>query len=280
MMTIGGGRTEWSRSPLPPNRTGGFPASGSPVGGFTSKRSDERSSVAKEKAPRDRRDNAHPAYRVITMRINPGQRARLRRRRVELSGSLARRPWLRRSALTPIVSHPPSCAPFPPGPLRPLVALMGALTPARSVAPVLGLSPAASRSAPREQVSLIHALGLRTLLSPTTGARSASSGQGTLSPPQVGPSLLPHGSSPNRNSGLRHYLAGSPHHPGPIEFVNLRTGRSPLVAPHYASRRDLALRRDRSYVRLQVYVDLVRTLRVKHQPIPFVEDYFYRNRNY
>jgi hypothetical protein len=31
---IGVGRTEWSRSPLPPNRTGGSPASGSPVGGF------------------------------------------------------------------------------------------------------------------------------------------------------------------------------------------------------------------------------------------------------
>ena len=104
--------------------------------------------VAKEKAPRDRRDNAHPAYRVITLRINPGQRARLRRRRVELSGSLARRPWLRRSALTPIVSHPPSCAPFAPGPLRPFLALMGALTPARSVAVVLGVFPATTRSAP------------------------------------------------------------------------------------------------------------------------------------
>jgi len=150
---IGAGRIEWSRSPLPPNRTGGFPASGSPVGGFTSKRSDERSSVAKEKAPRDRRDNAHPAYRVLTLRINPGQRARLRRRRVELSGGLAPRPWLRRSALTPIVSHPPSCAPFPPGPLRPLVALMGALTPARSVAPVLGLSPATSRRCAQDDIS-------------------------------------------------------------------------------------------------------------------------------
>ena len=37
---IGVGRTEWSRSPLPPNRTGGSPASGSPVGGLTSKRID------------------------------------------------------------------------------------------------------------------------------------------------------------------------------------------------------------------------------------------------
>lgn len=35
---IGVGRADWFRLPLPPNRTGGFPASGSPVGGFTSPR--------------------------------------------------------------------------------------------------------------------------------------------------------------------------------------------------------------------------------------------------
>src|ERR1700692_4767664 len=37
---IGVGRTDWIRSPLPPNRTCGSPASGSPVGGFTSERID------------------------------------------------------------------------------------------------------------------------------------------------------------------------------------------------------------------------------------------------
>src|SRR3989339_1565730 len=36
--SIGVGTTHWIASPLPPNRTGGFPASGSPVGGFTSLR--------------------------------------------------------------------------------------------------------------------------------------------------------------------------------------------------------------------------------------------------
>jgi hypothetical protein len=157
---------------------------------------------------------------------------------------------LRRSALTPIVSHPPSCAPFAPGPLRPFVARMGALTPARSVAPVLGLSPAASRSAPREQVSLIHALGLPTLPSPPTCGRFVSPRHVTYR--RTGPRSHPHGSSPNGNSGLRHHLAGSPHHAGRIEFVILRSGRSPPVAPHHASRRDLALQRDRSYVWLQV----------------------------
>jgi len=35
---IGVGTIHWFASPLPPNRTGGFPASGSPVGGFTSLR--------------------------------------------------------------------------------------------------------------------------------------------------------------------------------------------------------------------------------------------------
>jgi hypothetical protein len=38
---IGVGKADWVRPPLPPNRTGGFPASGSPVSGFTSMRIDE-----------------------------------------------------------------------------------------------------------------------------------------------------------------------------------------------------------------------------------------------
>ena len=37
---IGVGRADWSRLPLPPNRTGGFPASGSPVDGLTFMRVD------------------------------------------------------------------------------------------------------------------------------------------------------------------------------------------------------------------------------------------------
>jgi len=39
---IGVGRTDWFRPLPPPNRTGGFPAYGSPIGGFTSKRIDNR----------------------------------------------------------------------------------------------------------------------------------------------------------------------------------------------------------------------------------------------
>ena len=40
-----------------------------------------------------------------------------------------------------------------------------------------------------------------------------------------------------RRSRLRHWLAGSPHTSGRIEFVILRTDRSPPAAPHPASRR-------------------------------------------
>ena len=39
-LRIGVGKTHWIGSPLPPNRTGGSPAYGSPVGGLTSKRID------------------------------------------------------------------------------------------------------------------------------------------------------------------------------------------------------------------------------------------------
>jgi hypothetical protein len=51
-------------------------------------------------------------------------------------------------SVDPCTRHRPSCAPFAPGPLRPFLATVGALTPARAVVPVLRLLPAASRSAP------------------------------------------------------------------------------------------------------------------------------------
>jgi hypothetical protein len=100
------------------------------------------------------------------------------------------------------------------------------------------------------QVSLIHALGLPTIPSPTTCGCSASPGHVTHE--RVEPRRHPHGISPNGNSGLRLSLAGSPHHAGRIEFRVLpygegflRTGRSPPAAPHPVSRR-------RSCSRLQV----------------------------
>jgi len=170
------------------------------------------------------------------MRYPSRPTVRLRRRRAEFPTSLARRHSRQVSCpvygLSSTFLHP-----FAPGPLRPFLATMGALTPARSVAPVLGLFPAASRSAPREQVSLIHALGLPTIPSPTTCGCSASSSQGALPRQRVGPRLLLATASATENSGLRLSLAGSPHHAGRIEFVILRTGRSPPAASHPVSRR-------------------------------------------
>ena len=117
---------------------------------------------------------------------------------------------------------------------------MDALTPAR---PALRPSPGMNTGSWHEQVSLIHAPGLPTIPSPTTCGRSASSGH--VTPRRVEPRSLPHGSSPNGNSGLRHSLAGSPRHTGRIEFLIVRTGRSPPAAPHPVSPR-------RSCRRLQV----------------------------
>jgi len=88
------------------------------------------------------------------------------------------------------------------------------------------------------QVSLIHALSLPAIPSPPTCGCSALPGHVTRR--QVEPRLLPSG-----NSELHHWLAGSPHPAGRIEFVILRTSRSPPAAPHPVSRR-------RSCSRLQV----------------------------
>jgi hypothetical protein len=90
------------------------------------------------------------------------------------------------------------------------------------------------------QVSLIHALGLPTILSPNTCGRSAPSSRGTLPPQRVEPRSHPLiGSSPGGNSGLHLYYAGSPRLAGRIEFRFLssgrdflRTGRSPPAALH------------------------------------------------
>jgi hypothetical protein len=161
--------------------------------------------------------------------------ARPHRWRVEPTSGLARRHWA--VGVSPILRSSSSTflRPFAPDPLRPFVALMDALTPARSVQAVLGLFPAATLLAPREQVSLIHAPDPPTIPSPTTCGRSASSGHVTHR--RVEPRLLPHGTSPNGNSGLRHWRAGSPPLTVRIEFLSVRTGRSPPAAPHPVSPR-------------------------------------------
>jgi len=85
-----------------------------------------------------------------------------------------------------------------------------------------------------EQVSLIHTSGL-----------SDHSLSEHLAWPCRRFITLPLSSTASRfRSRLRHWLAGSPHAPGRIVFVILRTGRSPPAALHHASLR-------RSCIRLQ-----------------------------
>jgi hypothetical protein len=84
------------------------------------------------------------------------------------------------------------------------------------------------------QVSLIHAIGLPTIPSPTIAERSASSGHVTHR--RVRPRLPPTKAFAKESSGLRLCAAGSPRYTDRIEFVILRTGRSPPVASHHASR--------------------------------------------
>ena len=190
-------------------------------------------------------DRLRPPQRVITLINSESSGARLHRWRVEPTCGLARRHWA--VGVSPILRSSSSTflRPFAPDPLRPFVARMDALTPARAVLAVLGLFPAATPSAPRQQVSLIHAPDLPTIPSPTTCVRSVSPRHVTCR--RIEPRLLPYG-----NSGLRHSLAGSPRITGRIEFrflplpgEVLRTGRSPPAAPHPVSPR-------RSCRRLQV----------------------------
>ena len=111
--------------------------------------------------------------------------------------------------------------PLAPRPLRRFNATMGALTPAR-------LSP------PRRSPRFMYT-ALATIPSPTTRCAPAAAFTRYPSARRV---------SRCRGSRLRHSSAGSPDTPGRIEFVILRTGRSPPVAFHPASRR-------RGYFRLQ-----------------------------
>ena len=324
-MYIGVGGTEWSRSPLPPNRTGGSPASGSPVDGFASERIDGSEPERRgETAParqgyRASLPTSLPLIGLLTRVLpRPCQSSwghTLFFRPVPSANTLVR--WVKENAFASIVQARPDppwadrfiigVAPIDYDPgllLRPfgfhlaMDTLPSGVLPRNSTFFPLsgqrGITPAFGYGAPHPgargtstllnnvllsthygrsdscppdswtlrfnacspcgQASLIHASGLPAIPSPNTCGRSASSGRGTLPHQRVGPRAFPFG-----NSGLRRSLAGSPHLAGRIEFSFLpyrrdflRTSRSPPVAPHHASRRDLALQRDRSYVRLRV----------------------------
>ena len=102
----------------------------------------------------------------------------------------------------------------------------------------------------REQVSLIHAPGLPTLPSPTTCGCCVSSGHATRR--RIGPRLLPHGTPPNGNSGLRHSLQAR--HVTPAESSFLSYG----LAVHLLLL-STPCRHDAVACRLLVYVDPERT---------------------
>jgi hypothetical protein len=203
--------------------------------------------VAAESTAGDRRPH-RLGIRVITMSTRSVQRSRFRRRRTEPPTGTARRHWA--EGLYAAV-HPYSSTflrPFAPGPLQAL---------RRSYGRSDSCSPGSSAFLRHElrlsgeQVSLIHAPDLPTIPSPTTCGCCVSSGHATHR--RIAPRFHPTtGSSPNGNSGLRLQLAGSPHLTGRIEFLIVRTGRSPPAAPHPVSPR-------RSCRLITSYVSSVRT---------------------
>jgi len=231
-------------SPLPPNRTGGSPASGFPVGGSPPRGWADRDRSSAERSHRPsqgHREGLAPPPGVANMSseaivgLKPVALATM------VPGGTAHRHSHRCRLLRSL--HSPSTF------LRHLRSL--AVTPLPRYYGRSDSCPPHSETLPRNvcstcgQVSLIHAFSLPTILSPTTGGGSALPRHATHR--QVEPRLLPDG-----NSGLRHCTAGSPPHAGRIEFSFLpyrgdflRTGRSPPAAPHPVLRR-------RSCSRLQV----------------------------
>ena len=205
----------------PPNRAGGSPAHGSPVGGLTSMRVGGTG--------RGRRN-----WR--TARISQGSHVFFfdPHRRAANMGSHGHRVQRRVSpgCIVPRTHLPvgfPLLAPIPSTFLRPL-----APCPLQALPRYYGRSDSCP-ALPAGQVSLIHVHGLPAIPSPTTWRAPAAAFARYPSARRV---------SRSPESRLRLSLAGSPDTPGRIEFVSLRTGRSPPVASHPASRR-------RGYIRLQ-----------------------------
>ena len=166
------------------------------------------------------------------MSTRPDQRSRFRRRRTEPSAGAARRHWAQDMYAA---VHPYSSTflrPFAPDPLQ---ALRHSYGRSDSCSPGSSTLLGHEHRLSGQQVSLIHFRDLPTIPSPTTCARSVSPRHVTCR--RIEPRSLPHGSSPNGNSGLRPSLADSPHHAGRIEFLIVRTGRSPPAAPHPVSPR-------------------------------------------
>ena len=152
---------------------------------------------------------------VQTLGSTQGQRPRISPACLALAGTDARC-----LSVCPSFTHPPSCLPL-------LHARYGA---SRSY----GGSDSSAGLLPDRGLPASRHMSFETIPPPITRRPPSPLSHAT---PQLD-------GSPLSGSRLRHWLAGSPDTSGRIEFVILRTGLSPPVAPHPASRR-------RSYLRLQ-----------------------------
>ena len=222
-----------SRSPLPPNRTGGSPASGSPVGG-----SPPRGLTGRDMGrcqgiqPMRRKEHALLGRRQHALR--PDRPFGPRPSGQDLSVASSRHRHWRRSSFGQSVRHASTFLhPFARRALPRVFAPMGALTPVRSA-----LRP------PR---------GMNTALSPDRSPCFTSRAFAAIPPPLTRRStVVAFARDPSERRlprvfagpRLHHWLAGSPVPSGRIEFVILRTGRSPSDALHLLSR-------ERSFRRLQ-----------------------------
>ena len=112
---------------------------------------------------------------------------------------------------------------------RPVTALLRYYGRSDSCPPESGTRGVPHACSPCGQVSLIHAPGLPTIPSPTTGASPR--------PPSHTIAQRSGLAQQRSQAGLRSLSAGSPYRVSRIEFVNLRTGRSPPAAPHPVLRR-------------------------------------------
>ena len=210
--------------PLPPNRTGGSPAYGSPVGGFTWLRIDELHHHRKE-IPADKQRNVHGPFLPIRVvnRPNCNRNSVFSLATTQAAPAcLARGHWRWLSFCLDRRYASTSLPPLAPSPLRDFTATMEALTPVRPA-----LRSLHEHRLFGEQVSLIHASGPLIIPPPTTLGLPPSLSHPTPQrvglPTRVGPGFA--------TESQARQLSGR------IAFVILRTDRSPPGAPHPASRR-------------------------------------------
>jgi hypothetical protein len=222
-----------SRRPRPPNRTGGFPAYGSPVGSFCI----ESGSRAGRRVKRDRPSVRGSCPDAVTSAATmPSGRSEAsthdQAHGVTMRGSV--RPELAQgnagaAVLRSAILHLPSCPAFPRGGFasRPSHGLMhqGRSGTTRALTP--------GRLAHAGQVSPLSCLAVRASHSQPRNAAPASLYQ---SPQRARPDLAAQ-TSPRMSRLVAAHRR--------IRFVILRAARSPPVALHPASRR-------RSYLRLHM----------------------------